>query len=56
VSAAAPDSAAWLTIGQGEVTYTQDEAEAVLAGFAFATRPLTWPSSFSPPSPVFSAG
>lgn len=44
MSASAPGPASWLTIGQGAATYTQAEAEAVLAGFAFGTTQLTWSS------------
>jgi hypothetical protein len=38
----------WLTIGCGDTTYMQDEAEEVLAGFAFGTAELNW----SPPTAV----
>jgi Family of unknown function (DUF6308) len=44
MSAAAPGPAPWLTIGQGAATYTQAEAETVLAGFAFGTTLLRWSS------------
>lgn len=44
-----PDCTSWLTIGQGIVRYSQDEAEAVLAGFAFGSEPLDWPWRFKPP-------
>ncbi|HUC23122.1 MAG TPA: DUF6308 family protein [Streptosporangiaceae bacterium] len=40
----------WLTLGRGAATYTQAEAEAVLAGFAFGTTQLVWPSNFSAPT------
>jgi hypothetical protein len=43
-------SSPWLTIGRGTAVYTQAEAEAVLAGFAFGTSQLVWPSNFSPPA------
>lgn len=43
------DPVPWLVIGTGEVSYARNEAEAVLAGFAFGTTKLTWPSNFSPP-------
>jgi hypothetical protein len=47
---APPGSKPWLTIGpQHVVTYAQDEAEAVLAGFAFGSEPLDWPWRFEPP-------
>jgi hypothetical protein len=42
MSAAAPGPASWLTIGQGTATYTQTEAETVLAGFAFGKTQLRW--------------
>jgi hypothetical protein len=45
MSAAAPGPASWLTIGQGAATYTQAEAETVLAGFAFGTTQLRWSST-----------
>ena len=41
----------WLTIGQGEVTYTKADAKTVLAGFAFGTRQLAW----SPKYPLSAA-
>lgn len=44
MSATPPESGAWLIIGRGAVTYTQAEAEQVLAGYAFGTKPLTWSS------------
>jgi Family of unknown function (DUF6308) len=39
---AAVTSSPWLIVGQGEVKYSQFEAEDVIAGFAFGTTSLTW--------------
>ncbi len=50
MSTAVAGPAPWLTIGRGSVTYTQAEAEAVLAGFAFGTEQLIWPNSFTLPA------
>ena len=50
MSTAVAGPARWLTIGRGSVTYTQAEAEAVLAGFAFGTEQLIWPNSFTLPA------
>ena len=46
MSTAVGGPAPWLTIGRGSVTYTQAEAEEVLAGFAFGTEQLIWPNNF----------
>ena len=50
VSAMASGPTPWLTIGRRTAVYTRAEAEAVLAGFAFGTIQLVWPSNFSPPT------
>lgn len=49
VSAVASGLTSWLKLGRGAAVYTQPEAEAVLAGFAFGTAQLVWPSNFSVP-------
>jgi len=48
-SAVASDLTPWLTLGLGAAVYAQPEAEAVLAGFAFGTTQLLWPSNFTTP-------
>lgn len=48
MSASALAGEPWLTIGRGAVTYTQDEAEKSLAGYAFGTTRLEWSSTVTP--------
>ena len=45
MSASALAGEPWLTIGRNAVTYTQDEAEKALAGYAFGTTRLAWSST-----------